>query len=125
MTPISARNAMRVAPTAIRMRRLFKNLNIAPCANRFKPDVDLVIHLFLNHIVTNGIRYLSQGWDRIKTAILRLRHKDVVVVLLKVFIRRPDELPEPQIEVFLHPDPVADCRTNGGSRGSCLRCRGL
>src|SRR5689334_23953053 len=98
---------MRVAPMAIRMRRLFKNLNIAPCANRFQPDVDLVIHLLLNHVVSNSIRYLGQWWNGIQAAILRLRYKDVGVVLLNVFIRRPDELPETQIKVFLHSEPVA------------------
>jgi len=109
---MNARNAMSRAASAITIRRLLKNFNIAPCPDRFEPDIHLVVHLFLNHVVADCVRYLRQRRNRIQTPFLRFRYENLIVVFFQIDVRRADELPEPEIEKLLNADPAADGAPN-------------
>src|SRR6516164_4420944 len=109
------------APKVRKIRRLLKNFNIAPCADGFQPDINLVIHSLLNDVVPYGVGYLREWRNRIQSAALRFRHKNLVVIFFEIVIRWPDELSEPQIEILLHPDPSSDGITD--RRGGCAFLR--
>src|SRR6266581_2892869 len=99
--PIKARIAITMKLSAARIRRLLKNLNIAPSTDSFEPYIDLVIQIFLNNVVPHGINDLIERRNRIHTTRPGFRHKNIFIILEHLIVRRTYELPEPQIEIFL------------------------
>ena len=62
------------------MLRLFKNLNLALSANRFQPDIDLVVQSFLKNVLTNRVRDTFQRRDGRHGAFFGRRNKDGLVI---------------------------------------------
>src|SRR5437879_13405305 len=70
------------------MLRLFKNLNLALSANRFQPDIDLVVQSFLKNIVPNRVRDAFQRRDGRQAAFFRGRNKYDFVITADIFVRK-------------------------------------
>src|SRR4029453_4303220 len=96
-------------PSAAMMRRLLKNLNIAPSAYGFQPPIYFMIQVFLDHVLPDSLCHLriGQGWNRLHSSCTCLRQKHFVVVFPDFIIGWSDELPESHFEKFLHSDPLA------------------
>src|SRR6266700_1152861 len=107
--PATAKPAMTRAPKTARIRRLFKNLNNAPFANRFEPYIHLVIHELFNDIVADPLRHLRIAqWNRIHAAAASFGHVHGFIVLANVLILWLNRLPEFYVKNSLPENAAAD-----------------
>src|SRR5262245_24655959 len=91
------------------MIRLFKNLNLAPSPDRFEPNFDFVIEIFLNDVFANRASHtrVRQRRNRFQTTSLCRRLKDVLVVFPHFVFCWTNRLPEFQFKEFLASDATA------------------
>src|SRR5262249_54169811 len=97
-------------PSDAMMRRLLKNLNVAPSAYGFQPPFHFMIQALLNHVLPDSFRHvrIGQRWNRLHSARACFRQEHFVVVFPDFIIARSNQLPESYIEKFLHSDPLAN-----------------
>src|SRR5262245_14903387 len=108
MPPASA-PTMSVRTTKSRtMLRLFKNLNLALPAKRFKPDIDLVVQSFLKNVLTNRVRDTFQRRDGRHAAFFGRRNKDGLVITANIFICGVNGISPTPGEILAHPNTQTD-----------------
>src|SRR5437762_4401373 len=108
MPPASAPTMSAKTTRTRTMLRLFKNLNLALSANRFQPDIDLVVQSFLKNVTTNRVRDAFQRRDGRQAAFFRGRNKYVFVITADIFVRRMNGLSPALVEILSHPDTQTD-----------------
>src|SRR4026209_1276910 len=106
--PAIARSSRTTRLKPARTLFLLKNLNNAPSPYGLEPDAHFVIQLLFENILSNRIAHLFKRRDRIRAACPCGGHKNFIVILADILIRRADELAKSQIEVTPCPHSSQD-----------------
>src|SRR3954465_11531708 len=114
MTPSSASIAMTRPPMKPSMRRLLKNLNVAPSTDSFEPHLHLVLKELCNHVFPHSFRHFGIAQEgNGDSAAPSCRDENVLVVLTYVLVRGPDRFSEFDVEELLHPQTTAHALPEG------------